>query len=89
MQRKSVLGGDRGMRRAGVVAASLLGELVSGPEARGEFQWCFTRDGILLLFSLEASGPEGPEGMDVRMEATSVSRDVSDAAFEPPSPVVD
>jgi hypothetical protein len=58
---------------------------VSDPEGEGEGQFCFTNDGIPLLYTGEFSGPDGAAAW--HMEATSFSRDVSDADFEPPYPV--
>ncbi len=53
----------------------------------GDAEWCFTDDGILLRFAatFEEDGEEG----EFRLEATAVSRDVSDADFEPPYPVTE
>lgn len=53
----------------------------------GQAEWCFTSDGILLLLSGSSSGPTG-EG-SFHLEATSVSRQVSDADLEPPYPVME
>ena len=50
----------------------------------GDAEWCFTDDGILLRFA----GTFADEG-EFRLDATAVSRDVSDADFEPPYPVTE
>jgi hypothetical protein len=52
-------------------------------ESEGEsYKFCFSDEGLLLLE--EFGGGEG----GFRLEATSVSSDVSDADFEPPYPVM-
>jgi hypothetical protein len=56
-------------------------EELSGPEAKGELQWCFTRDGIPVLLSSRISGPEHEFAW--RVEAIDFSRDVSDGDLEP------
>jgi hypothetical protein len=57
----------------------------SGPEGEGESQSCFTNDGVPLLYSLKGSGPGS--SAECHMEVASLSREVSDADFEPPYPV--
>lgn len=54
---------------------------------RGELEICFSDDGIVLLFAGRGTTTEGQE--EFTMEATEVSREVSDADFEPPYPVQD
>jgi hypothetical protein len=53
----------------------------------GSTEWCFTDDGILLR-SFSTFEEDGETG-EFRLEATTVSRDVSDADFEPPYPVTE
>jgi hypothetical protein len=57
----------------------------SAQEQSGKTEWCFAEDGILLRFA--AAGPADVEAGAFRLEATEISRDVSDADFEPPFPV--
>ena len=54
----------------------------------GQAEWCFTDDGILLRIAASMLAEDGEVG-EFRLDATAVSRDVSDADFEPPYPVTD
>ena len=60
---------------------------VSGSVAggAGDVEWCFTDDGILLRFASTSEDEIGAG--DFTLEATEVSRDLSDSDFEPPFPV--
>jgi len=58
------------------------GETVAGQGA-GDATWCFADDGLLLRALFEGGG------VTTGFEATEVSRDVSDADFEPPYDVID
>ena len=53
----------------------------------GDAEWCFSDDGIMLRFAgaFEEAGEEG----EFRLEATAVSREVTDGDFEPPYPVTE
>jgi hypothetical protein len=53
----------------------------------GTAEWCFSPDGILLLFAGAASGQSSGSAAIFRMEATRASPTVSDADFTPPYPV--
>lgn len=59
----------------------------SGKQSRAEY--CFASDGILLLHASSYSSAEDSFDSESRVEATEVSRQVSDADFEPPYPVVE
>ncbi len=61
---------------------STSGSFLAGQGA-GEATWCFASDGLLLRGSFSAAGAESS------IEATEVSRDVTDADFEPPFDVID
>jgi hypothetical protein len=52
-------------------------------QGTGEAEWCFADDGLLLRSVFRGAGVESS------LEATEVSRDVSDADFAPPYEVVD
>jgi hypothetical protein len=54
---------------------------VSGPDIQGQAEMCLSGDGVPLYTKEIAVGAE------TTMEATQVSRDVSDSDFEPPYPV--
>ena len=50
--------------------------------ATGTAEWCFSSDGILLRYRGGSTGPGGATSFG--LEATELSRDVSEADFEPP-----
>lgn len=54
---------------------------VSGPDVEGQAEMCLSGEGVPLYAKQIAVGAE------TTMEATDVSRDVSDSDFEPPYPV--
>jgi hypothetical protein len=54
---------------------------VSGPDIEGQAEMCLSGEGVPLYAKEMAVGAE------TTMEATDVSRDVSDSDFEPPYPV--
>jgi hypothetical protein len=56
---------------------------VSGPDTKGQAEMCLSGEGVPLYVKEIAVGTE------TTMEATDVSRDVSDSDFEPPYPVSD
>jgi hypothetical protein len=56
---------------------------VSGPNIQGQVEMCLSGEGVPLYAKQFAVGAE------TTMEATEVSRDVSDSDFEPPYPLSD
>jgi hypothetical protein len=56
---------------------------VSAPDIQGQAEMCLSGEGVPLYAKETAVGAE------TTMEATDVSRDVSDSDFEPPYPISD
>lgn len=59
----------------------------SAATAEGGGEWCFSGEGILLR--ARASSPDPQGGGEYVLEATEVSTEVPDDAFEPPFPVME